>query len=305
VLVIGMHRSGTSAVTGALGNLGLALPAPNDLVSGRPDNPIHYESQALTDVDDALLRAWGGSWSAPPLLPPGWEHSATTLEILGRARTAAATAYPGGGPLAWKDPRLCLLLPFWRSVLAEPVLPVFVWRSPLAVARSLRARQSFTLSHGLALWDAYIRAALGALAGTEVFVVRFEDLLENPEAPIASVARWLDSLGGLPRSPSERDLELAAKAVSGRHVSHRDEGELPDGFGAVVETLQSLSGPHDGLPTVALPGPPLWAADAILQRHDHEVIYAKYLRYVKLRDRIPMLGALSRRRADRSRGTPR
>ena len=201
MLVIGMHRSGTSAVTGALGHLGLSLPAPNDLVSGRPDNPIHYESQALTVVDDALLRAWGGSWSAPPLLPAGWERAPTTLTLVGRARDAAVTAYPGGGPLAWKDPRLCLLLPFWRSVLRPPVLQVFVWRSPLSVARSLRARQRFTLSHGLALWHAYIRGALAALAGTEVMVVRFEDLVASPQAPIESVARWLDSRGRPPRIP--------------------------------------------------------------------------------------------------------
>jgi hypothetical protein len=180
-----------------------------------------------------------------------------------------------------------------------------VWRSPLAVARSLRARQSFTLSHGLALWHTYIRGALAALAGSSVIVVRFEDLVGSPAAPIESVAQWLDSRGGLNHSPSARELELAANAVSGSHVSQGDDGELPDGFGAMVDTLKSLHGPHESLPVVTLPGLAQWESDAIAQRHDHEVIYAKYLRYVKLRDRIPMLGALARRRADRPGDTSR
>ena len=83
VLVVGMHRSGTSAVTGAVGRLGLAVPAAPDLVTGRPDNPVHFESRALTDVDDAVLRAAGGTWSAPPVLAPGWDKSAAVRDAMG------------------------------------------------------------------------------------------------------------------------------------------------------------------------------------------------------------------------------
>jgi hypothetical protein len=109
-----MHRSGTSALTGALARLGLALPSPPDLVTGRYDNPVHNESRALTDLDDAVLGALGGTWSAPPELAPGWERSPGVLEVARRAPAAARRAFPGDrrrrsscGARPWPWPARC------------------------------------------------------------------------------------------------------------------------------------------------------------------------------------------------------
>ena len=241
-----MHRSGTSAVTGALGHLGLSLPAPNDLVSGRPDNPIHYESQALTDVDDALLRAWGGSWSAPPSLPPDWErlgHDARDRRPgPHRGRHGVSRRRPPclEGPPALSSAAVLAigaeLNPCCRSSCGAPRWPWPGRCGPGRASPSATAWRCGTPTSE-ARWPPW-RAPRSSWCGSKISS-------KAPEAPIESVARWLDSLGGLPRSPSEQDLELAAQAVSGRHVSQGDDGELPDGFGAMVETLQSLTGPHD------------------------------------------------------------
>ena len=201
-----MHRSGTSALAGALGRLGLMLPASDDLVVGRYDNPVHYESQALTDVDDAILATLGGTWSAPPVLGPGWWRSDALLGVTGRAPGAARRAFPVDGPVVWKDPRLCLLLPLWRGMLPPPVVTVFLWRAPLAVARSLRSRQGFTVSLGLALWERYNRAALAGLAGGAVYVMRYEALLDDPLASVTSLARWLAAGGRVPVGVDESSI---------------------------------------------------------------------------------------------------
>jgi len=292
VLVIGMHRSGTSAVTGALGQLGLAVPASQDLVTGRPDNPVHFESRALTDVDDAVLRAAGGSWSAPPVLAPGWERSPAVLGAMEGAGRAAWRAFPDAGPVVWKDPRMCLLLPLWRAVLPGPLTIVFVWRSPLAVARSLGSRQGFTVSHGLALWERYNRAALAALAGHEVFVVRYEEMLDDPITTLAALAGWLDLRGGAPEVATDEKIAAAVSSVSRRLSTHEGDGALPDVVRHAVDFLTTLGGVNDHLPPVELPAAPPWMADAFRQRRDYEHLYARYLRYVKWRRKIPILGSI-------------
>jgi hypothetical protein len=289
-----MHRSGTSALTGVLGRLGASLPAPGDLVTGRYDNPVHNESRALTDVNDAMLSALGGTWSAPPQVGPGWARSAALVDMTGRARHAAATAFPEAGPVVWKDPRLCLLLPWWLSALPPPVVTVYMWRAPLSVARSLRSRQGFPASLGLALWDRYNRDALAALAGHGVYILRYEELLADPRASVDAVARWVHTAGGVRIRLDDEDVDAAASTVSGKMARHEGDGELPGVVGDAVEILSDLGGAHESLPALDIANAPPWMADAIVQRRAYEDLYARYMRYVRWRRRIPFLGRRAR-----------
>ncbi|HTZ08597.1 MAG TPA: hypothetical protein VMB72_05980 [Acidimicrobiales bacterium] len=297
VLVLGMHRSGTSALTGALGCLGLALPAPDDLVRGRYDNPVHYESAALTAVGDDALAALGGSWSAPPPLDPGWEGSPALAPLVPAAAAAARRAFPGRGPVLWKDPRLCLLLPWWRGLLPAPVATVLLWRRPGAVARSLAARQGFPVSLGLALWHRYTQAALAALAGSAAYVVSYEGLLADPPGTLGPLRAWLDpALGTAPAGAGA--LEGAAATVTGDLAHHGGDGdgdgegesELPEVVQRAVALLAGLEGAVEPMPAPAAVAAPAWMADAVTQRRQYEELYARYMRYVRLRRRIPFLG---------------
>ncbi len=145
--VLGMHRSGTSALTGALGSLGFGIPQPGDRMDWPESNPEHWESSALTVYDDEVLADLGGSWDAPPELPAGWETGAA-IRVEPRPETVARRAFPDPGPIVWKDPRLCLLLPYWRRFLPGPHAAVLIWRSPLAVARSLQRRDGMHSPRG-------------------------------------------------------------------------------------------------------------------------------------------------------------
>ena len=61
ILVAGMHRSGTSAVSRILNLLGCALP--KTLSSAGPDNPSGFrESMAIKDLNDAILASAGSAW---------------------------------------------------------------------------------------------------------------------------------------------------------------------------------------------------------------------------------------------------
>jgi hypothetical protein len=264
VLVVGMHRSGTSAVAGALGALGYQLPGPDDRLPWAASNPEHNESRTLTLLDEDLLHALGGSWDGPPPMAPHWPHTAAVLAG-GRARAALAAAYPEPGGSVWKDPRLCLLLPYWRRLLNGPLAAVFVWRPPLAVARSLEHRDAMPIADGLALWERYNRAALAALRGLPVSVVEYDAMVADPPAFVEDTAAWLGSLERFPGASSSGARMVAAGLVQ-RDLRH--QGSAPSADDAflgpeqrlLTDMLRGLDGHHPTLAASAAGPESPWTA---------------------------------------------
>jgi len=158
-----MHRSGTSLAARVLQLLGVSLGDERLLAEPGADNPAGYwENRLVRELDDLVLAALGGSWDQPPALEPGWEHA---HQLDGLRVEAAAILDTTFGPVGerpalfgWKDPRLCLLVPFWETVLPIDVSIVVV-RDPAQVADSLHVRNGFSAPHGAALWLRYLLAA--------------------------------------------------------------------------------------------------------------------------------------------------
>jgi GT2 family glycosyltransferase len=197
-----MHRSGTSLVARALASAGVSAGPAAQMLAAREDNPEgFYEHRELVAINDAALAGAGASWAAPARitsLPPELDERAAAL-----LRDLAARA---PGQFLLKDPRLCLSLAAWRAHLAEPSV-VFVYRDGLAVARSLASRNRFPLQLGLLLWEYYNRAALGALAGTSVFAVSYDEVVAEPQRLSALVA-------ALTEQGFDCDPEAAAATVN-------------------------------------------------------------------------------------------
>jgi hypothetical protein len=117
----------------------------------------------VTELDDEVLAALGGSWDRPPVLTAGWEHEPALEPFRSRARQVLDEAF--GVPAddkaevhAFKDPRLSLLLPFWRTVTPIATTVVLV-RHPHDVAASLATRNGFEPSQAVVLWLRYLLAA--------------------------------------------------------------------------------------------------------------------------------------------------
>ena len=252
VVVVGMHRSGTSAVTTAVGALGFNLVHPEDRLSPHESNPEHGESLSVLKHNDAILAHFGGTWDAPPRLPEGWE-SDQGLPGRRAASELLATAYPHAGPSVFKDPRLCLLLPYWRQVLGVPVAVVFVWRPPLAVARSLRRRDGSPIPYGVALWERYNRSAVANLAQADVYVLDYEAMVEDPATVLSGLTSWLGSIGTFDgMGPLDHQRAVSVVAADLRHESAK---AMDDGHSVVleeqyrlVEYLSGLAGGHAALP---------------------------------------------------------
>ena len=136
-----------------------------------------------------------------------------------------AAAYPEPGPVVWKDPRACLLLPYWRSVLPGPLTAVLVWREPLAVARSLQTRDGIPLADGLALWEHYNRSAATGLQGVDTYVL---DYASRGRRPGASLAPLSTGWAGSTSSPCRRVGRRAAAATIDAGWATRRQARIRD-----------------------------------------------------------------------------
>jgi hypothetical protein len=194
VIVLGMHRSGTSALTRILNLLGLSLCSDTDLMTGFYDNPAgHWESASLCDFNDRILAACGGEWDLPPRLPPEWHRSPNVRALRSTAETLFNAVHPAE-EWVWKDPRTCLTLPFWRPI-AKPTAALIVTRHPGAIAASLKKRSNIPTSVGLALWERYTRSALQVAHGLPVIVVRYEDMTSDPANGVSSLISAFARIG--------------------------------------------------------------------------------------------------------------
>jgi hypothetical protein len=154
LVILGMHRSGTSAVAGVLTKLG--GKAPEHPMAPSPDNPRGYfESDSFMHLHDELLSSAGSSWQDWRKFNPAWYRSPAIHAFKQRAKEIFEAEF-GKVPLpVLKDPRICRFVPFWGDVLKEiEATPRFVIpiRSPLDVAHSLGKREPMSLTKGLLLW---------------------------------------------------------------------------------------------------------------------------------------------------------
>jgi hypothetical protein len=224
VCVTGMHRSGTSFIAGALRFLGVSLGDPARLLEPGPDNPLGYfEIAAVMELDDEVLAALGGAWDTPPVLDPGWEADPALDRFRARATEILDATFGAGADrppvVAFKDPRLSLLLPFWRTV--TPVATsIVVVRDPVEVVASLAARKyAVDAGQGASLWLRYVYAAIANDPGC--LVVRHTDIFDDLPATIARLAGHL----GLP-APGP-DAEAGVRAHLDTGLRHHDAATSP------------------------------------------------------------------------------
>jgi hypothetical protein len=150
ICVLGMHRSGTSCVTGSLQQAGLFL---GNCHTWNPHNiKGNRENQDFVDLNDAVLVANDGAWDKPP------KKSIWLPEQLRRAEALLEENF-GESPLGFKDPRTLLVVDGWKQVFPK-IEFIGVIRHPNAVAQSLQNRSDMPSSRALDLWYAYNRVLL-------------------------------------------------------------------------------------------------------------------------------------------------
>jgi hypothetical protein len=225
VIILGMHRSGTSMVSELLDQLGLFV--------GRELQDDH-ESTYFLDLNDIILSRVNAAWDHPlPLLD--FLACDEAVRMTAEALSADVSSrwikkFLGRGslkkfdqPWGWKDPRTVFTLPLWLKLFPEARL-VYIVRNGIDVAKSLMVRErkllklrserfskrmnkrSFrshldragykgsprclTMRGGFDLWTEYVQQAEKNLPGISnaVHILKYEDMLRDPKKHLPELA---------------------------------------------------------------------------------------------------------------------
>ena len=198
VIVLGMHRAGTSLCTRIVERLGVPLGGP--LAPPQFDNPDGFQEHAgIVACHSDLLEAAGATWNTVRLaqpLPDGFWAGEAAAAAHARLRGIVTEQLAAcGGNWAFKDPRTARALPVWTRLLAELGLaPVWILavRDPRDVAVSLKARNGLPLAVGELLWLEHYLDALCQVGAKPAHVVHYEDWFADPPAAVEALADALD-----------------------------------------------------------------------------------------------------------------
>lgn len=209
LLVLGMHRSGTSALTRILNILGAALPI-NLLGGGVGNETGHWEPERLVNLHDQMLAEAGSSWNdwrkldLETQLPEGrLDHYKAEI------RRQIEEEYRDAPMFVLKDPRICRFVPLYRDVLRDiniAVRPILTFRNPLSVDKSLKARNEMPSAPTLLYWLRHVLDAEAATRDLPRSIISYENLLANWRETIEPISAQL-GIGWL-RAPAAAAVEI-------------------------------------------------------------------------------------------------
>jgi hypothetical protein len=218
LMVLGMHRSGTSALSAALAACGATFG--DQLLGAMPGVNAEgfWEDSDVVEVNDRLLAVLGTNWYSvnTDLAEVNWQ-AARFAQQRQRANQILARGFGHGQLEVIKDPRLCITLPFWLAACADEGIETRVivsTRAPLEIASSLQKRDAFPLGFGLRLTACY-RKLLAASAPADTIFVTYDQLLDDPLALMKHLALRL------PLSVDEKVLATTVR-IELRHQQHAE-----------------------------------------------------------------------------------
>jgi hypothetical protein len=212
ILVLGVGRSGTSALTRVLALCGAALPIhvtepqpANERGFWEPEEIVAIHEDMLQD----MLQSSGFSWRDSSEFPRSWFQSDAAEQYKLRLVAALEREFLDAPLFVVKDPRICRLVSFWLSVLdrfgAEPLIVIPV-RNPLEVAASRKKLGGRPEAGSYLLWLRHFLDAERDSRGLKRSFVTYEALLRNWQSVVDKIGRDLDV--DWPRRTPEAAVEI-------------------------------------------------------------------------------------------------
>ena len=206
IVVLGMHRSGTSAMTRALQVLGVEL-GDNLMPAATQNNESgFFEDIDINKLNIEILQVLGYNWHSLACTDLTEQQELDLGVLHPKAAALLRTKLQNSRYFGLKDPRICRLLPFWQQVFAELGLDVhylIASRNPISVAQSLAKRDGFELEKGHLLWQEHMLNSLLLTANCSRVVVDFDQLLAQPDKQLARIAQQFE----LPFDPASDNYQ--------------------------------------------------------------------------------------------------
>jgi hypothetical protein len=246
VLVLGMHRSGTSALAGVIGRLGAGLP--KNQVKATPFNQRGYgESKTINQFNDGLLASTGSDWRDFEQFDPHWMASPFAPSYAQAARRLIEAEFGDAPVIVLKDPRICRIVPFWLEQLAAlefDTYAVLSVRNPLEVAASLERRDGVPLRIALLLW---LRHVLDAEATTRRLPrawVKYDELLSDWRGVVDRLGRKLDLTWLNEKSAAQQEVDDFLSADLRHHATSQEEIDNRDDVSDWVKKTYNATRSH-------------------------------------------------------------
>lgn len=209
---MGMHRSGTSALARLLNLMGVHLeghliPPAKDI-----NSQGFWEYQAVSEFNESILTTLGQDWyDINPIPKSEWwttkEFKGKKKDLKNLLKSIVSTSHRN---YVIKDPRLCLVYPFWDEVINELGWQhhcFLITRDPREVALSLLKRDGLSIDTSYLLWKKYMESAISSLNYAPHLTLPFEALHENPVAIAGLIERNLADLGVLLDTGAIKQIE--------------------------------------------------------------------------------------------------
>jgi GT2 family glycosyltransferase len=251
VLVLGMHRSGTSVLTRALNLLGVELG--RDLMAAVENNNEtgFWEHQGVVDAHEALMAAFGMRWDDPRAMPDGWLDTDAAKIATARIQGILDDEFADTRLWGVKDPRMCRVLPLWLPILeARGIRPTIVHmvRNPMEVARSLERRDAIPRGRGLLLWLRHQLESILSARDLPLVWTEFDRVMSDWREVAAKIDGALDLGLALADTEAAAKIDGFVRSDLRHHVLDGEalarDPNLKDWVGAV---FTALDGPPDEL----------------------------------------------------------
>lgn len=222
VIVLGMHRTGTSLLTSVLHDLGFN-PGKDLLEAGPSNQEGFWEYKPLVQFHSRLLEDYDNRWFAPGHLMPLDE---LLYHYRDEAEALISNMDNDGKNWCWKDPRLILFLDFWLEILSNrDVKWIIAHRHPASIAASLRSRDHFDMNVGLTLWEYSVLLLMARKHELkENITIQYEEMLSDPRTQIDRITSFLQ-----PQWDEETRLlhcESAVNRIKVEAANHRNPSAL-------------------------------------------------------------------------------
>jgi GT2 family glycosyltransferase/glycosyltransferase involved in cell wall biosynthesis len=189
LLIIGMHRAGTSALARVCSLRGAALPR-DVLPANRGNLSGYWEPRGVTELNERILDCFDSAWNDPFAATASLALSEVPSRFGEEARRVLEDEYAGERLFVLKDPRCTLLHEFWREAIQSAGIDartVVMMRPCEEVVESLVRRDGSHPASAALLYSAYGLQAADAARYAASFVT-YRQLVDDWRAATARIA---------------------------------------------------------------------------------------------------------------------
>jgi hypothetical protein len=228
-MVLGMHRSGTSMLTGLL-FMAAGYTFGGAVYMGKENQKGFFERFDVVGQDHIWMKNQGIDWHEN-VLNFSWEQALKDKESGavdfkgGKRALKLHFNNPKAVPWLQKDPRMCIVLKTWLKILDKEPAILFTYRHPLEVALSLEKRggRIMHVTRGLKLWIAYNMRAIQNSRGLCIVRTSNTAVLADPLKELQRISNEFTSKCGVPAPKQSVSKEEINKFID-TSLQHHDAG---------------------------------------------------------------------------------